>query len=50
MSKIILTVDQLKKILERPDTEAHYPITISLKRVSKAQLEELVELLKKKKG
>lgn len=48
MSKIILSVDQLKRILERPDIEPHYPITINLKRVSKAQLEELVELLKKK--
>lgn len=48
MAKIILTVAQLKKVLEQPDTEAHYPITINLKKVSKAQLEELVELLKEK--
>lgn len=48
MSKIILTISQLKTILERPDTETYYPITINLKRVSKSQLEELVELLKKK--
>jgi hypothetical protein len=49
MSKIIIiTVEQLKKILQQPDMEAHYPITINLKRVSKIQLEELVELLKKK--
>lgn len=48
MSKIIITFAQLKKVLELPDTEAHYPITISLNRVSKAQLEELIELIKKK--
>lgn len=48
MSKIIMTITQLKNVLERPDTLAHYPITINLKKVSRTQLEQLVELLKKK--
>lgn len=46
--KLKLTVDQFKRLLERPDTKPKYPITIDMKNVSKAELKDLVELLKKK--
>lgn len=46
--KLKLTVDQFKRLLAREDTKPKYPITIDMKKVSKADLKELVELLKKK--
>lgn len=48
--RLKLTVAQFKRILERPDTEAKYPITIDLKKVPKSEVKELIALLKKKKG
>lgn len=48
--KIKMTIEQLHKVLQRTDTVAKFPITADLSKVSKAQLEELVELIKKKKG
>lgn len=46
--RLKITVGQFKRLMAREDTKPKYPITIDMKKVSKADLKELVELLKKK--
>lgn len=43
--KIIITIDQIKKILEEHPPK--FPITIKVKGISKKDLEELSRLLQK---
>jgi ATP-dependent protease HslVU (ClpYQ) ATPase subunit len=50
MAKLIINVEQMKRLLAIPEIQPKYPITVKMKNVSKADLKELVELLKKKKG
>ncbi|MEC4005516.1 hypothetical protein OX283_012670 [Flavobacterium sp. SUN052] len=45
--KIILTVSQIKKLLE--NQPAHFPITIIMKGIDREELKEIAKLLKKKK-
>ena len=44
--KIILTLEQLKKVLA--SEPVHMPVTLQLGKITKAEIEELVELLKKR--
>lgn len=46
--KIILTIQQLKTVLMSPESEVKYPITIKMNNISKAEIKELTELIKKK--
>lgn len=48
MAKLIITAEQMKRLLAMPEIQPHYPITVKMKNVSKADLKELVALLKKK--
>lgn len=45
--KIILTVSQIKKLLE--DQPAHFPITFIMKGIDREELKEIAKLLKKKR-
>lgn len=45
--KIILTVSQIKKLLE--NQPAHFPITIIMKGIDREELKEIAKLLKKKR-
>lgn len=45
--KVILTIDQLKRLLETEPL--HLPIIISMDKVSKKEFQELTVLLKKKR-
>lgn len=45
--KIILTVSQIKKLLE--NQPAHFPITIIMKGIDREELTEIAKLLKKKR-
>ncbi|MFY0482443.1 hypothetical protein ACI6PS_07530 [Flavobacterium sp. PLA-1-15] len=46
--KLTITTAQFKRLLSNPSIKPKYPITIDLKKVSKTDLKELVDLLKKK--
>ena len=46
--KLIITTDQLRRLLARDDIGPHYPILVKMKNVSKSDLADLVKLLKKK--
>lgn len=45
--KIILTIDQIKKLLANEPVKL--PITFQVGRIKKTEIEELIEILKKKK-
>lgn len=46
--KIILTVSQIKKLLQEQPT--HFPITIIMKGIDREELKEIIKLVKKKKS
>ncbi|RYZ81465.1 MAG: hypothetical protein EOP04_23925 [Proteobacteria bacterium] len=48
--RLTLTADQFKRLLQKSDTKPKYPITLDLKKISKAEAQEIIDLLKKKKG
>lgn len=46
--KLKITIEQLKKVLQTEKTK--YPIILNMSKVSKKDLEELLKLLKEKRG
>lgn len=46
--KLIITSEQMLRLLARNDINPKYPINVKMKNVSKPDLENLVKLLKKK--